>query len=168
MAEFSYEGFIAECYKKKLDKKIHNASEENALLLFKTLLDKAIRDKENVRIVSGKLLARFYNQLTDKIATITGNGNTISVIVENDIDDKENNNFYQKLKDSTLLGSKKFSQLPNFIVVGNNSFRYETDKKSTKAIANFNNESMGGFLAGMFDKLSKDIVGNTKSVYING
>jgi hypothetical protein len=41
-------------------------------------------------------------------------------------------------------------------VVGDNAFRYETDKNSTKAIANFNNKSMGIFIADLFDKINKN------------
>ena len=155
--EFNYEDFVLKCYHKKLDKEIHNASTENALLLFNTLLDKAIRDKEDVRIISQTLLASFYNKLTSKIQTIINNGNTINIIVEQDIDDKNNNTFYQKLKEYITLARPKFKQLPNFIVVGNNAYRYEENKESHKAIANFNNQSMGEFITDMFDKLSKDI-----------
>jgi hypothetical protein len=34
-------------------------------------------------------LKRFYNQLTDKLQQVLKNGNTVSVIVEKEIDDKE-------------------------------------------------------------------------------
>jgi ribosomal protein S17E len=44
--------------------------------------------KEDVKIISNQLLKRFYNQLTDKLQQVLKNGNTVSVIVEKEIDDK--------------------------------------------------------------------------------
>lgn len=155
--EFNYEEWIVECYDKRLNQEIHNASEENALLLFKKLFDKAIRDKEDVKIISRQLLVRFYSKLTDKLEAVISNGNTISVIVERDIDDKNNNTFYQHSKKNIKIAKDKFKGLPNFIVVGNNAFRYETDKNNTKAVANFNNESMGKFIVDLFNKINANI-----------
>ena len=154
--EFNYAAWVKECYENRLDKEIHNASEENALLLFETLFDKAIRDKEDIKIISHQLLARFYNQLTSRLQQVIDNGNTIEVIVEGNIDDKSNNAFYEKAKSSLSIASN-FAELPNFIVVGNHAFRYETDKNSTKAIANFNNKSMGKFIFDLFGKIKKDV-----------
>ncbi|SSC08277.1 hypothetical protein [bacterium endosymbiont of Bathymodiolus sp. 5 South] len=155
--DFDYEEFVIECYNDKKDQEIHNASEENALLLFNKLFEKAIRDKEDVKIISNQLLKRFYNQLTDKLQQVLKNGNTVSVIVEKEIDDKEHNTFYQQSEGNLKIASN-FDELPNFIVVGNNAFRYETDKNSTKAIANFNHESMGAFISNLFDKINNDIL----------
>jgi hypothetical protein len=154
--EFNYEKWVKKCYDKKLDEEIHNASEVNALLLFQTLFDKAIRDKEDIKIISHQLLARFYNKLTDKLQQVIDNGNTVKVIVESAIDNKNENKFYQKLDKQYLKITSNFKELPNFIVVGDNAFRYETDKNSTKAIANFNNKSMGIFIADLFDKINKN------------
>jgi ABC-type nickel/cobalt efflux system permease component RcnA len=50
-------------------------------LLFSTLFDKAIRDKEDVRIISNQLLRRFYNKLTTQLQKVLENGNTVSIIV---------------------------------------------------------------------------------------
>ncbi len=154
--EFNYEKWVKKCYDKKLDEEIHNASEVNALLLFQTLFDKAIEDKEDIKIISHQLLARFYNKLTDKLQQVINNGNTVKVIVESAIDNKDENKFYQKLDKQDLKITSNFKELPNFIVVGDNAFRYETDKNSTKAIANFNNKSMGIFIADLFDKINKN------------
>jgi sugar-specific transcriptional regulator TrmB len=154
--EFNYEAWVKECYEEKLDEEIHNASEANALLLFKTLFDKAIRDRENIKIISRQLLARFYNQLTDRLQQVIDNGNTVSVIVEHDVDNREGNKFYQQLNKTYVKTTSNFEELPNFIVVGNNAFRYETDKNSTKAVANFNNNSMGSFISDLFDKINKN------------
>ena len=155
--EFNYEEFVDDCYENKKNQEIHNASEENALLLFNRLFDKAIRDKEDVRIISSILLARFYNELTNKLKKITESGNTVQVIVEEEVDDKGNNNFYKQSKSNLKIASN-FEGLPNFIVVGDNAYRYETDKNSTKAVANFNNKNMGEFIKNLFDKINKDII----------
>ncbi len=161
--DFDYKEFVNECYEGKKDQEIHNASEENALLLFSTLFDKAIRDKEDVKIISNQLLRRFYDQLTTQLQKVLENGNTVSVIVEKEIDDQVHNTFYQlhntfyqQSKENLKIASN-FDELPNFIVVGNNAFRYETDKNSTKAIANFNHKSMGMFVSNLFDKIDRDI-----------
>ncbi len=111
----------------------------------------------NIKIISNKLSARFYNQLTNKIKPVLKNKNTVEVIVESSIDDESNNNFYQQIKKHAKVASN-FDGLPNFIVVGNSAFRYETDKNSTKAVANFNDDDMGSFLSSLFDKINKDIV----------
>jgi len=155
--KFDYEEFVKECYAGKKDQEIHNASEENALLLFKTLFDKAIRDKEDVKIISHQLLSRFYNQLTDKFKKVLENGNNVNIIVESSVNNKSNNNFYQQAKKHIKIASN-FKGLPNFIVVGDSAFRYETDKDSTKAVANFNDKSMGKFISDLFDKISNDII----------
>jgi hypothetical protein len=39
--DFDYEEFVIECYNDKKDQEIHNASEENALLLFNKLFEKS-------------------------------------------------------------------------------------------------------------------------------
>lgn len=155
--ELNYEDWVKECYQKKLNQEIHNASKVNALLLFKTLFDQAISDEKDVKIISCRLLADFYNNLTDKLEALLEKGNTVTVIVEKDIDDKENNNFYKKCQKNLKIASN-FDGLPNFIVVGDNAFRYETDKNSTKAIANFNDPSMGKFIVDLFDQINADIV----------
>jgi hypothetical protein len=101
-------------------------------------------------------LRRFYDQLTTRLQKVLENGNTVSVIVEKEIDDQVHNTFYQQSKENLKIASN-FDELPNFIVVGNNAFRYETDKNSTKAIANFNHKSMGMFVSNLFDKIDRDI-----------
>jgi hypothetical protein len=87
------------------------------LLLFSTLFDKAIRDKEDVKIISNQLLRRFYDKLTTRLQKVLENGNTVSVIVEKEIDDQVHNTFYQQSKENLKIASN-FDELPNFIVVG--------------------------------------------------
>lgn len=160
MKEFNYEGYVLECYKGKKNTDIHNASTENALLLFKTLLDEALKAKKDVRIISGSLLASFYNELVEKIQQVLNSGTKVDVIVEKDladINDIENNKFYQKFKHNIISAQPKFKGLPNFIVVGNSAYRFEKNKEAHKAVANFNNPSMGEFLVDMFDNLKRDI-----------
>jgi hypothetical protein len=45
-----------------------NSASSNSDYIFNKLFEKAIRDKEDVKIISNQLLKRFYNQLTDKLA----------------------------------------------------------------------------------------------------
>jgi hypothetical protein len=49
-----------------------------------------------------------------KIQQVLKNGNTVSVIVEKEIDDKEHNTFYQQSKGNLKIASN-FDELPNFI-----------------------------------------------------
>lgn len=163
MGGFDYEEYVLECYQKNKDQDIHNASTENALLLFKTLLKKAIKNKEDVRIISGSLLASFYNELITPMQGILNNNNSVNIIVEGDIDDKEHNGFHKSFKDYIVDARVKFKGLPNFILVGDNSYRYEEDKNSHKALANFNNKSVGSFMQEMFDDLLEKINKNTKT-----
>jgi hypothetical protein len=155
--EFDYEEFVNNCYQNNKNQEIHNASEENALLLFNKLFDKAIRDKEDVKIISHQLSARFYNQLTRKLQKVLENNKTVSIVVERSIDDKTNNTFYQEAGKQVKVASN-FEGLPNFIVVGDSAYRYETDKNSTKAVANFNDKSMGEFISDLFDKINTNVV----------
>ena len=46
---------------------------------------------------------------------------------------------------------------PHFIVVGRNRFRLETDHKKSKAVASFNNASVGAYLYDLFDKIVEEI-----------
>ncbi len=153
-----YKEWVEKCDKKNLDEDIHNASEDNALFLFQALLNRAIKKKQDVKIISEFLLARFYNKLTNELQTLANN-NKLEVIAEKEVDNKENNKFYQSIKDKRIFlsATKRFRSLPNFIVVGDSAYRYETDRVSTKAIANFNNKSMGEFLIDMFNDIKKDI-----------
>lgn len=157
MDDFNYKAYVLECYENNKDQDIHNASTENALLLFKTLLKKAFKNKEDVRIISGSLLASFYNELVVPMQDILNNNNSVKIIVEGDIDDKNNNNFYKSFKDYIVDARVKFKELPNLILVGSNSYRYEEDKNSHKALANFNDKSMGNFMQKVFDDLLIDI-----------
>jgi len=47
--------------------------------------------------------------------------------------------------------------LPNFIVVGDNAYRYETNKDSIKAVANFNDPEMGKFISKLFTNIKVKI-----------
>lgn len=157
MNNLSYEEYVSLCYEKDKNENIHNATTENALLLFKKLLEKADKNKQDVRIVSGGLLASFYNELVEPLRRVINNGNHVQIITEYDINDIDNNNVYQIFKDKITDARVVFKELPNFIVIGNNAYRYEQDKTSHKAIANFNNPSTGGYLVKLFDQLKNDI-----------
>jgi hypothetical protein len=49
-----------------------------------------------------------------KLQQVLKNGNTVSVIVEKEINDKEHNTFYQQSKGNLKIASN-FDELPNFI-----------------------------------------------------
>jgi len=151
--EFNYKEWIDDCYAKKLNQEIDNANQEHAFLLFEKLLDKADRDKEDVKIISHQLFASFYERLIDKVQKIIDNENKVDIIIETKVEDDQNNAFYSKFKEFILKASPNFIELPNFIVVGDHAYRYETDKNSIKAIANFNDPEMGKFINKLFEDI---------------
>ncbi len=153
--EFDYKKWVGECYDKKLNQEIDNASRKHAFLLFEKLLDKAYRDGEDVKIISNQLFADFYENLIDKVQKIIDNGNKVEIIVEKEVEN--GNAFYAKFKQFIQNSSSNFDGLPNFIVVGDHAFRYETDKNSIKAIANFNDKKMGVFISNLFTNIKKQI-----------
>lgn len=146
--KFNYQAWVEECYNKKLNQEIDNANKDHAFFLFETLLDKANRDKEDVKIISHQLFADFYERLVDKVQTVIDNGNKVEIIVEKKVNN--DNVFYNKFKQFIIEASGNFDELPNFIVVGNHAYRYETDKNSIKAVANFNDPGMGEFIKDLF------------------
>jgi sugar-specific transcriptional regulator TrmB len=155
--EFNYEKWVKKCYDKELNQEIDNANREHALFLFESLLDKASRDGEDVKIISHQLFASFYKKLITKVQKIIDNGNKVEIIVESDIENGDDNIFYSKFKKIILKASSSFDELPNFIVVGDNAYRYETNKDSIKAIANFNDPEMGKFISRLFTNIKVKI-----------
>jgi len=151
--KFNYKDLVDDCYLNKKNQEIDNANKEHAFFLFERLLDKADRDKENVKIISHQLFDSFYKRLIDKVQKVIDNGNTVEIIVESTVENGDDNAFYAKFKQYVLKASENFDGLPNFIVIGNEAYRYETDKDSIKAIANFNDPTMGKFI----DRLFTDI-----------
>jgi hypothetical protein len=156
--EFDYEKWVNECYDKKLNQEIDNANKDHAFFLFEKLLDKAYRDKEDVKIISHQLFADFYNELIEKVQKILDNGNKIDIIIETEVEDKKKNTFYTTFCKFISKASLNFEGLPNFIVVGEHAYRYETDKDSIKAIANFNDPEMGKFINKLFVDIKAKLV----------
>ncbi len=149
--EFNYEEWVSECYDKRLNQEIDNANRDHAFFLFQKLLDKAFRDKEDVRIISNQLIASFYEKLIDKIDKVINNGNKVEIIVKTEVE--KDNAFYAKFKQYISQAYSDFDELPNFIVVGDHAYRHETDSDSTKAIANFNDPEMGEFIKNLFTNI---------------
>ncbi len=153
--EFNYKEWIDKCYNGKLNQEIDNVSRESALFLFERLLDKAIRDKENVKIISNQLSSSFYKRLIGKVQKVIDGGNKVEIIVEREVE--KNNDFYDKFKHLVSIGSANFAGLPNFIVIGEQAYRYETSKDSRKALANFNDPKMGQFIGDLFTSIKAKI-----------
>ncbi len=153
--EFDYSELVEKCYNDKLNQEIDNANREHALLLFSKLLDKADRDKEDVKIISQQLFANFYEKLIDRVQKVIDNGNNVEIIVETEVE--KNNAFYDKFKHLVSIASANFAELPNFIVIGDHAYRYETSKDSIKAVANFNDPKMGQFIGELFTNIKAKI-----------
>ncbi|SMN11971.1 hypothetical protein SPBRAN_170 [uncultured Candidatus Thioglobus sp.] len=155
--ELNYKEWVDDCYENKRNQEIDNANRDHAFHLFERLLDKANRDKEDVKIITHQLFDSFYARLVDKIQKVIDNDNKIDIIVESEVENGDKNIFYSQFKPFISKASSNFDGLPNFIVVGDNSYRYETDKDSIKAVANFNDPEMGKFTKNLFIKIKEKL-----------
>ncbi len=156
----TFEKKVDRCKRKELSDIIENASRDHAKYLVKALLDKAIKKNEPIRIVTGTFDGDFYKGLVDAFSACTEKNIPISVIVL----DKEFNpasHPMAKLIDSgnirllTIADDKieEASTAPHFILVGDRRFRLETDHDQAKAVASFNDPSMGRWLMETFNWL---------------
>lgn len=152
MVEHDFVKIVEEARRKKSTRTIYNASVEHAEVLFKNLLAEARENDEDVRIVTGDLREDFYARLTDEIRPLA---KKVKLIVLNKEINLDNNAFWRIVRDGGGTALRIEAKMPHFVLVGHNKFRLELDHKQTKAIASFNNPSIGNALESAFDKLSE-------------
>jgi len=150
---------VKDCRKSKSDKIIHNASMSHALILAENLIQMASKSKKDIKILSGNLHEAFYNNLQESMQKALDIGCNVSLIVLDSEVNLSNSSFWNTIKKSnngyvmqSKLQRSETEKTPHFILVGQESFRLETDHKQTKATACFNNPIIGDSLSTIFDK----------------
>lgn len=157
MADKSFAEFVEECRKKRSSRTIHNISKEHAAVIIKNLFQVAIEDKKNIKIVSGELDNEFYGALKDDIEVAMEKGCGVDLAVLNEHSNLDENSFASAIKSHkngiVSQGKSPMDPCYHFVLVGDRSFRVETDHRKTKAFASFDNPEVGGFLGGYFDMI---------------
>ncbi len=162
-AKDPFRKLVERCQKHSLDIDIQNAAWSHALVLFEFLIKEAAENKEkDIRIVAGSLNNEFYNELFLKVEKylekVKDNQTKISIVIlknEDELTDLRNNKFARFVEkyDKGDICYLNDSSKPHFVLIGNSSYRFEVDHHHTKAIANFNDESIGKMLEIMYDQL---------------
>ena len=168
-AHKGFRDIVDRCAKKELDRMIPNSAICHAAYLVYKLLESAVKHKNPtiVRIISGKLDKRVYNQdkLVEVLERCKESGVEMQVIVLDGVDDPNGNGgnkFYTRLRDydqATCYEPNKANpadiagKTPHMLMVGEQGFRYETNTKTHSARANFNNPDFVKRLNAYFDEL---------------
>ena len=164
-ARKGFRDIVDRCAKKELNHVIHNAAICHAAYLVYKLLESAVKHKSPtiVRIISGKLDERVYNQdkFVEVLERCKESGVEMRVIVLDGVDDPNGNGgnkFYTSLKDydkATCYEPNKANagKMSHMLMVGEQGFRYETNTTTHIARANFNNPNFVRTLNTYFDGL---------------
>lgn len=147
---------VNHCKTNNIDRDIYNASFDHALELADVLFKKALEEKKPIKIISGDLCTQFYGTLCNIADKILDEGIKIEAIVSNPNCELHRNRFANMLinKGSLYLALHPI-RLLHFILVGDKSYRLETDHDQSKAVANFNNISIGQVLFQQFNTAIK-------------
>jgi hypothetical protein len=135
---------------------IFNASIDHAVILFKNLLKVAARDSQPVRIFSGCFDPIVYDRLLDDLQKVREANVPIALISECNEENLATNRFVNEVRNyqhSEVRALGDQLGLPHFIVVGDRSYRIETDDALKSARANFNDPSVGATLNTIFNNL---------------
>jgi len=152
---------VDRCHKRNLNQRIHNSAISHAAYLLYKLLQAAAKGKRRIRMISGSLDRRVYDQLTDTLQACIDAEVRMDVVVLDDVDggSEGGNPFYRRLRAhpgarcyAPAPGGKKI-RIPHMLVVGDSSYRYEIDPEAHKANANFNNREIAEMLNEHFDRL---------------
>ena len=150
---------VDHCHKRNLDQWIPNSATSHAVYLLHKLLQVAAKRKRRIRMISGSLDRRVYDQLADALQACINAEVRMDVVVLDGVDGaREENSFYRRLREypkARCYAPKAGGaiHMPHMLVVGDSSFRYEIDPESHKAKANFNNREIAEILNKHFDRL---------------
>ena len=133
---------------------IENASIGHALEIAKALFGSAERHGEDVRIVTGCLLAPFYRNLVEGAKKVLDKASIRVIVFSQPSKEIVDSEFYKTVTDHER-GTVEFYPEPegteaHFILVGDRRYRIESDDRLATAFACFNDPSFGAFLLGMF------------------
>lgn len=161
---------VDECRKDEKSDLIDNAAINHALYLFQNLFEVAAENEEKVRLVSGTLNNDFYSELTNKLEACIDKGVDVEVMLLNGDAEMEGNSFLDKVKEyakGRVLTAKRGKNVPgaHMLLIGDEAkrFRLELDHEQTKAIASFNNPSMGEALNVIYDSLRESLDSSNSS-----
>ncbi|MBI5562050.1 MAG: hypothetical protein HY894_04240 [Deltaproteobacteria bacterium] len=156
----SFEALVEKCRSKRLPTIIYNASKDHAEALCKNLLQVAVEERKDVRIVSGNLDSDFYGRMEADVRKALETGCKVDLIVLNAETDLSNNAFakaVRQMNGNVLQQSTGRIVSPHFMLVGKELFRIEKDHEQAKAIASFNNPDIGETLFKYFDEVKAQI-----------
>jgi hypothetical protein len=144
-----FEKLVKKYYDNNSDEQISNGSMKHAKILVKYLFLYAKKTGKDVKIITGTLEKDFYNLFTESIKDILNN-NKVSIISENACEDSV---FKQTVLNSSngSIAENNTNSLPHFILVGNATYRLETDDNLKLATASFNRPNIGKFLLDIFN-----------------
>lgn len=155
----AFERIVRDCAKNNSTRVIENASAEHALVLIRTLFETAVRHREEVRVVSGRLLKSFYGELAKTARLALDRGVRFSVLVLNG-KQLEGNEFADVMKEhangSLAVLKRGDESLPHFVVVGDRRFRVEVDDELKIALASFNNDIIPPMLKDIHNRLTEE------------
>lgn len=137
---------------------IFNASVDHAVVLFKNLLTVAARDSQPVRIFSGCFDPLVYDRLLEDIRKVKQANVDISLVSECAREQLSSNAFVAEVEGCRRSNVRSLGDqlgLPHFIIVGDRSYRIETDDALKSARANFNDPSIGATLNDIFRNLAE-------------
>ena len=162
-ADKGFRDIVDQCYKKDLNRVIPNSAISHAAYLTYKLLKSAVKHKRrHVRIISGQLDKSVYNQLEGVLEECQKANVKMQVVVLEGVDDPQENLFYKSLlgyDNADCYEPTNANEIaiaggtPHMLLVGNHSFRYETDTQTHRARANFKNPGFVKILNEYFDGL---------------
>ena len=161
----AFVSLVEKCRENELPNLIENASTEHAATLFENLFRIAKDKQEAIKIVSGHLNPSFYDKFSSHISDCMQAGCNVEVIILNQQqkDFLDTHSFAATIKSKggavfVANESTDTNHHPHFVLIGSNRFRFEIDHSRTKAIASFNNESIGRTLEELFTSLKESIL----------
>ena len=141
----AFEQFVKKCAENNSSEIIENISTGHALVLARHLFAAAGRDRETVRIVSGRLLKSFYEELKEAAREALDLGARFKVVVLSDDPTQFRENGFADLVEKHENGeihvlNKGAESMPHFMVVGESRYRIEVDASRKIARAAFNDD----------------------------
>ena len=145
--------------KKSTSERIDNYSASHAIFLLENLMESAIDDQKEIKIVCGVLRDDLYDPLVPTLKKCLVHGIKVSLIVLDSYKEVSTSAFGKTLLDSehgTVSQAKEqlFEGIPHYFLVGTDRFRVVIKHEGSKGVGCFNCESAGEILENLFDGLA--------------
>lgn len=147
----SFEETVERCRKHRVREMLDNESVGHASVLARNLLQSAVDDNLDVKIVSGCLDKVVYGDLADLVQRIKKSGHVIEAVLTDQKADLQGNAFVEAIGMENISFSKEV--FPHFIIAGDSAYRLEVNHSATKAKANFNDPNLGKRLLSLFETI---------------